>query len=198
MMGRSKDHRSAGLWWSLLLSDGSLGGHDRLLESFQSLIITFIPTGAAVDYSVTKSTVTSGQRKWPACLSSFLISVGTDLGGHGRLLKSFQSLIITFVLTGAAVNYSVMKFTVTSGQRKWPACLSSFLISIGTDLGGHGRSLGLFGHCLIFSVICCSWRRCRSSYDWVRCGSLGNSPWTTGRCGGPASFIFSGFWLVLP
>ena len=143
MMGRSKDHRSAGLWWSLLLSGGSLGGHGRLLKSFQSLIITFVPTGAAVDYSVTKSTVTSGQRKWPACLSSFLISVGTDLGGHGRLL-------------------------------------------------------GIFGHFLIFSVICCSWCHRRSSCDWVRCGSLGNSPWTTRRCGGPASFIFSGFWLVLP
>uniref|UniRef100_A0A2N9ENK7 Uncharacterized protein n=1 Tax=Fagus sylvatica TaxID=28930 RepID=A0A2N9ENK7_FAGSY len=48
MMWRSKDHRSAGLWWSLLLSGGSLGGHGRLLKSFQSLIVTFVPTGAAV------------------------------------------------------------------------------------------------------------------------------------------------------
>uniref|UniRef100_A0A2N9HQQ4 Uncharacterized protein n=1 Tax=Fagus sylvatica TaxID=28930 RepID=A0A2N9HQQ4_FAGSY len=63
MMWRSEDHRSAGLWWSLLSSGGSLGGHDRLLKSFQSLIITFVPAGATVDYFVTKSTVTSGQRK---------------------------------------------------------------------------------------------------------------------------------------
>uniref|UniRef100_A0A2N9G5J9 Uncharacterized protein n=1 Tax=Fagus sylvatica TaxID=28930 RepID=A0A2N9G5J9_FAGSY len=41
MMWRSKDHRSAGLWWSLLSSGGSLGGHGRLLKSFQSLIIHF-------------------------------------------------------------------------------------------------------------------------------------------------------------
>ena len=143
MIGRSKDHQSAGLWWSLLLSGGSLGGHGRLLKSFRSLIITFVPTGAAVDYSLTKS-------------------------------------------------------TVTSGQRKWPACLSSFLISAGIDLSGHGKSLGLFGHCLIFSVTCCSWRCRRSFCDWVCCGPLGNSPWTTRWCGGPASFIFSGFWLVLP
>ena len=46
-----------------VLSGGSLGGHGRLLKSFHSLIITFVPTGAAVDYSVTKSTVTSGQRE---------------------------------------------------------------------------------------------------------------------------------------
>uniref|UniRef100_A0A2N9GDQ4 Uncharacterized protein n=1 Tax=Fagus sylvatica TaxID=28930 RepID=A0A2N9GDQ4_FAGSY len=32
MMWRSKDHRSAGLWWSLLSSGGSLGGHGRLLK----------------------------------------------------------------------------------------------------------------------------------------------------------------------
>uniref|UniRef100_A0A2N9G300 phosphoribosylformylglycinamidine cyclo-ligase n=1 Tax=Fagus sylvatica TaxID=28930 RepID=A0A2N9G300_FAGSY len=53
--GGARDHRSAGLWWSLLLSGGSLGGHDRLLKSFQSLIITFVPTGAAVDYSISWS-----------------------------------------------------------------------------------------------------------------------------------------------
>ena len=142
MMGRSKDHRSAGLWWSLLLSGGSLGGYGKLLKSFQSLIITFVPTGAAVDYSVTKS-------------------------------------------------------TVTSGQREWPACFSSFLIPIGTDLGGYGRSLDLFGHCLIFSVTCCNWHRRRSFCDWVCCGPLDNPPWTTGQCGGPAPFIFSCSWLVL-
>uniref|UniRef100_A0A2N9EK25 Uncharacterized protein n=1 Tax=Fagus sylvatica TaxID=28930 RepID=A0A2N9EK25_FAGSY len=50
MMVRSRDHRSAGLWWSLPLSGGGLGGHGRLHKSFQSLIITFVPAGAAVDY----------------------------------------------------------------------------------------------------------------------------------------------------
>uniref|UniRef100_A0A2N9ENW0 Very-long-chain (3R)-3-hydroxyacyl-CoA dehydratase n=1 Tax=Fagus sylvatica TaxID=28930 RepID=A0A2N9ENW0_FAGSY len=52
MMGRSKDHWSAGLWWSLLLSGGSLGGHGKPLKSFQSLIVTFVPNGATVDYSL--------------------------------------------------------------------------------------------------------------------------------------------------
>ena len=34
---------------------------------------------------------------------------------------------------------------------------------------------------------------------WViRCGPLGNSPWTTGQRGGPASFLFSCYWSVLP
>ena len=42
------------------MSGGSLGGHDRLHKSSQSLIITFVPTDDAVDYSVTKSTMTSG------------------------------------------------------------------------------------------------------------------------------------------
>uniref|UniRef100_A0A2N9FKL8 Uncharacterized protein n=1 Tax=Fagus sylvatica TaxID=28930 RepID=A0A2N9FKL8_FAGSY len=55
MMVRSRDRRSAGLWWSLLSSGGSLGGHGRLLKSFQSLIITFVSTGAAVDYSISWS-----------------------------------------------------------------------------------------------------------------------------------------------
>uniref|UniRef100_A0A2N9GBI7 Uncharacterized protein n=1 Tax=Fagus sylvatica TaxID=28930 RepID=A0A2N9GBI7_FAGSY len=32
MMWRSKDHRSAGLWWSLLSSGGCLGGYGRLLR----------------------------------------------------------------------------------------------------------------------------------------------------------------------
>ena len=41
MLRMSKDHRSAGLWWSLLLSGGSLGGHGRLLSPFSSCLITF-------------------------------------------------------------------------------------------------------------------------------------------------------------
>ncbi len=144
MMGRSKDYWSAGLWWSLLSSGGSLGGHGRLLKSFQPLIVAFTSVDDAVDYFVTKSTVTNGQRRWPACLSSLLTSAGTDLGGHGRFL-------------------------------------------------------GLFDPYLISSVICYSWRRHRRSFcDWVCCGSLGNSPWPTGWCGGLAPFLFSGLWLMLP
>uniref|UniRef100_A0A2N9H4V2 Uncharacterized protein n=1 Tax=Fagus sylvatica TaxID=28930 RepID=A0A2N9H4V2_FAGSY len=51
MMWRSKDHRSAGLWWSLLSSGGSLGGHGRLLKSFQPLIVAFVSAGDAADHS---------------------------------------------------------------------------------------------------------------------------------------------------
>uniref|UniRef100_A0A2N9GVJ5 Uncharacterized protein n=1 Tax=Fagus sylvatica TaxID=28930 RepID=A0A2N9GVJ5_FAGSY len=53
MMWRSKDHRSAGLWWSLLSSGGCLGGYGRLLKSFQPLIVAFVSAGDAVDHSVT-------------------------------------------------------------------------------------------------------------------------------------------------
>ena len=145
MMVRSRDHRSAGLWWSL-----------------------------------------SFEWRW------FWVAMA-------GFLSLFGPWLLLFVPTGATVDYYVTKSTVTSGQRKWPACLSSFLISVGNDLGGHGKPLGLFGHCLIFFIICCcSWCRRRSSCDGVRCGPLGNSPWTTERCGGPAFFIFSCFWLVLP
>ena len=144
MMVRSKDHRGAGLRWSL-----------------------------------------SFEWRW------FWVA----MVGFSSL---FGPWLLLFVPTGAAVDYPVMKSIMTSGQRKWPACLSSFLISVGTDLGGHGRSLGLFGHCLIFFVTCCSWRRRRSFCDRVCCGPLGNLPWTIRWCEGPASFIFSCSWLVLP
>uniref|UniRef100_A0A2N9F2X6 Uncharacterized protein n=1 Tax=Fagus sylvatica TaxID=28930 RepID=A0A2N9F2X6_FAGSY len=60
MMWRSKDHRSAGLWWSLLSSGGCLGGYGRLLKSFQPLIVAFVSVGDAVDYFVAKSLVTTG------------------------------------------------------------------------------------------------------------------------------------------
>ena len=63
MMWRSKDHRSAGLWWSLLSSGGCLGGYGRLLKPFQPLIVAFVSARDTVDHSVTKSTVTSGQRR---------------------------------------------------------------------------------------------------------------------------------------
>uniref|UniRef100_A0A2N9HYY7 Uncharacterized protein n=1 Tax=Fagus sylvatica TaxID=28930 RepID=A0A2N9HYY7_FAGSY len=51
MMWRSKGHRSAGLWWSLLSSGGCLGGYGRLLRSFQPLIVAFVSAGDAVDHS---------------------------------------------------------------------------------------------------------------------------------------------------
>uniref|UniRef100_A0A2N9HYU9 Uncharacterized protein n=1 Tax=Fagus sylvatica TaxID=28930 RepID=A0A2N9HYU9_FAGSY len=41
MMWRSKDHRSAGLWWSLSPSGG---GHDRFLKSLLGLIIISSPS----------------------------------------------------------------------------------------------------------------------------------------------------------
>uniref|UniRef100_A0A2N9FQ03 Uncharacterized protein n=1 Tax=Fagus sylvatica TaxID=28930 RepID=A0A2N9FQ03_FAGSY len=49
-MWRSKDHRSAGLWWSLLSSGG---GHGSLGCDF------FVSVGAAVDQSVMQSTATT-------------------------------------------------------------------------------------------------------------------------------------------
>ena len=114
------------------------------------------------------------------------------------------------VPAGAAVNHSVTKSTATSGQKKWPACLSSLLTSADTDLGGYERFLGLFSPCLIslviFFVTYHSWRRRRLLLwlsllvnHWVICrGPLGNPPWTTGWRGGPALLQFSGLWLMLP
>uniref|UniRef100_A0A2N9H8Z8 Uncharacterized protein n=1 Tax=Fagus sylvatica TaxID=28930 RepID=A0A2N9H8Z8_FAGSY len=88
MMWKSKDHRSAGLWWSLLSSGGFLGGYGRLLRSFQPLIVAFVSAAGAavVDRFVTEFGVdrwvihrgplgnlpwTTGQRGGPA---SFLLS----------------------------------------------------------------------------------------------------------------------------
>uniref|UniRef100_A0A2N9EG99 Uncharacterized protein n=1 Tax=Fagus sylvatica TaxID=28930 RepID=A0A2N9EG99_FAGSY len=121
MMWRSKDHRSAGLGWSLSLSGGGFGG-------------------------------------------------------HGRFLKSFQPLIITFCFS-------------------W--CCRGLLPGI--DLGGYGRFLGLFGHYFIFLVIFAAGDAAVDCFvtelavdRWViRRGPLGNSPWTTGWCGRPAFFLFS-------
>ena len=42
MLKMSKDHRSAGLWWSLLLSGGSLGGHGNFLSLFSSSFVFFM------------------------------------------------------------------------------------------------------------------------------------------------------------
>uniref|UniRef100_A0A2N9IE35 Reverse transcriptase Ty1/copia-type domain-containing protein n=1 Tax=Fagus sylvatica TaxID=28930 RepID=A0A2N9IE35_FAGSY len=49
---KSKDHRSAGLWWLLLSSGDCLGGYGRLLKSFQPLIVAFVSAGDAVDHSL--------------------------------------------------------------------------------------------------------------------------------------------------
>jgi hypothetical protein len=70
-----------------------------------------------------------------------------------------------FASAGAAVDHFVMESIVTSGQREGPAFFSWFLVSVGSDLGGHGRPPGLFDSYIISSIICCSWRRRRSFCD---------------------------------
>ena len=99
-----------------------------------------------------------------------------------------------FASAGAVVDHFVMESIVTSGQREGPAFFSWFLVSVGADLGGHGRPPSLFDSCLIFSITSCfSWRRCRSFLDEVY-----RDQWTKGRislpfmischiwsCGGP-------------
>jgi hypothetical protein len=72
------------------------------------------------------------------------------MAGFLVLLVLISSL---FVSAGAAVDHFVMESTVTSGQREGPAFFSWFLVSVGADLGGHGRPPGLFDSCLIFFVI---------------------------------------------
>uniref|UniRef100_A0A2N9IW16 Uncharacterized protein n=1 Tax=Fagus sylvatica TaxID=28930 RepID=A0A2N9IW16_FAGSY len=120
MIWRSKDRRSAGLWWSLLSSGGCLGGYGRLHKPFQPLIVAFVSAGDAVDHSVTKR--------------------------HGRFLALFGPYIIlsssAAVGAAAAADRSVTEFAMD----RWV----------------------------------------------IRRGPLGNSPWTTGQRGGPASFLFSG------
>ena len=39
MLKMSKDHRSVGIWWSLLLSGGSLGSHGNFLGLFSSSFV---------------------------------------------------------------------------------------------------------------------------------------------------------------
>uniref|UniRef100_A0A2N9HM90 Uncharacterized protein n=1 Tax=Fagus sylvatica TaxID=28930 RepID=A0A2N9HM90_FAGSY len=115
MMWRSKDRRSAGLWWSLLSSGGCLGGYGRLHKPFQPLIVAFVS------------------------------AAGSDLGGHERFLGLFGPYIIPLssaAAGAAAADRSVTEFAVD----RWV----------------------------------------------IRRGPLGNSPWTTGQRGGPASFLFSG------
>ena len=99
-----------------------------------------------------------------------------------------------FASTGAAMDHFVMESTVTSGQREGPAFFSWFLVSVGADLGGHGRPPGLFNSCLIFSITSYFSWRCRKSFrDGVH-----RDQWTKGRtsllfmischiwsCGGP-------------
>ena len=99
-----------------------------------------------------------------------------------------------FASAGAAVDHFVMESTVTSGQREGPAFFSWFLVSVGANLGGHGRPPSLFDSCLIFSITSCfSWCRRSSFRDGVH-----RDQWTKGRtsllfmischiwsCGGP-------------
>ena len=99
------------------------------------------------------------------------------LGDHGRLLSLLVLVSSLFASTGAAVDHFVMESTVTSGQREGPALFSWFLVSVGADLGGHGRPPGLFDSCLIFSITSCfSWCRRKSFCDGVH-----RDQWTKGR-----------------
>uniref|UniRef100_A0A2N9GBK6 Uncharacterized protein n=1 Tax=Fagus sylvatica TaxID=28930 RepID=A0A2N9GBK6_FAGSY len=91
MMWRSKDHRSAGLWWSLLSSGGSLGGHGRLLKSFQPLIIAFVSAGDAADHSLVLI--------W-AAMVDFLVFL------------AIASSPPSFAVAGAAANRFVTEFAV--------------------------------------------------------------------------------------
>uniref|UniRef100_A0A2N9IQT4 Uncharacterized protein n=1 Tax=Fagus sylvatica TaxID=28930 RepID=A0A2N9IQT4_FAGSY len=127
MMWRSKGHRSAGLWWSWLSSGGCLGGHGRLLQSFQPLMVAFVSAGDAVDHSLVLI--------W-AAMGDFLV---------------FSDLISSPPSSAAADAAAADRFVTEFGVDRWV----------------------------------------------IHRGPLGNSPWTTGQCGGPALFIFSCSWSVL-
>uniref|UniRef100_A0A2N9I772 Uncharacterized protein n=1 Tax=Fagus sylvatica TaxID=28930 RepID=A0A2N9I772_FAGSY len=79
-MWRSKDHRSAGLWWSLLSSGG---GHGSLGCDF------FVSVGAAVDQSVMQSTATSGP-----CIIFLVISFITHHSWRRRRLFLWLGLVV--------------------------------------------------------------------------------------------------------
>uniref|UniRef100_A0A2N9GYI2 Pentacotripeptide-repeat region of PRORP domain-containing protein n=1 Tax=Fagus sylvatica TaxID=28930 RepID=A0A2N9GYI2_FAGSY len=79
-MWRSKDHRSAGLGWSLLSSGG---GHGSLGCDF------FVSVGAAVDQSVMQSTATSGP-----CIILVVISFITHYGWRHRRLFLWLGLVV--------------------------------------------------------------------------------------------------------
>uniref|UniRef100_A0A2N9HLT3 Uncharacterized protein n=1 Tax=Fagus sylvatica TaxID=28930 RepID=A0A2N9HLT3_FAGSY len=78
MMWRSKGHRSAGLWWSLLSSGGCLGGYGRLLRSFQPLIVAFVSAGDAVDHSDLISSPQSSAAAGAAAADRFVTEFGVD------------------------------------------------------------------------------------------------------------------------
>ena len=150
MIVRSRDHRCAGLWWSLPLSGGGLGGHGRLHKPFWSLIITFVPAGATVDYFCDKI----HRDQWTKEVTSlpFIISYSSWcwFGRPWKISWSFRPLPHLprhFAAAGAAADRFVIEFAVD----RWV----------------------------------------------IRRGPLGNSPWTTGQRGGPATFIFSCSWSVL-
>jgi hypothetical protein len=52
MLKMNKDHRSVGLWWSLLLSGGSLGGHGSSLGFIYSCFVFSITACVAADIFV--------------------------------------------------------------------------------------------------------------------------------------------------
>uniref|UniRef100_A0A2N9GTC9 Uncharacterized protein n=1 Tax=Fagus sylvatica TaxID=28930 RepID=A0A2N9GTC9_FAGSY len=96
-----------------------------------------------------------------------LLSSGGCLGGYGRLHKPFQPLIVAFVSAGDVA--AMGDFLVFSDL------ISSPSSSAATGAAAADRSVTEF-----------------AVDRWViRRGPLGNSPWTTGHRGGPASSIWS-------
>uniref|UniRef100_A0A2N9FCW8 Terpene synthase N-terminal domain-containing protein n=1 Tax=Fagus sylvatica TaxID=28930 RepID=A0A2N9FCW8_FAGSY len=104
MLKMSKDHWSAGLWWSLLLSGGSLGGHSRLLSPFSSCLITFCFS-------------------W-CCRGSFRDGVHRDQWTKGR--TSFLFMISCFSRWFCG---GVRRGPMDNGKDQLPSSL--FLVSIG-------------------------------------------------------------------
>uniref|UniRef100_A0A2N9FJZ0 Uncharacterized protein n=1 Tax=Fagus sylvatica TaxID=28930 RepID=A0A2N9FJZ0_FAGSY len=91
-MWRSKDHRSAGLWWSLLSSGG---GHGSLGCDF------FVSVGAAVDQSVMQSTATSGP-----CIIFLVISFITHHSWRRRRLFLWLGLVVNrWVICGGPLGW---------------------------------------------------------------------------------------------
>uniref|UniRef100_A0A2N9F1A3 Uncharacterized protein n=1 Tax=Fagus sylvatica TaxID=28930 RepID=A0A2N9F1A3_FAGSY len=90
-MWRSKDHRSAGLWWSLLSSGG---GHGSLGCDF------FVSVGAAVDQFVVQSTATSGP-----CIIFLVISFITHHSWRRRRLFLWLGLVVNRWKTSSCHDY---------------------------------------------------------------------------------------------
>ena len=166
----SRDYRSAGLRWSLPLSGGSFGCICCVVCCI-SAVLNFGWMGIK-ELQPWRTVLVSWGRQWTVYFISCCIWMSL----------AFVFSIISLFPADAAADRFVMKSTVTSGQREGPAFFSSFVVSVGADLGGHGRLPGLFGSCLIFSITCCfSWCRRRSFHDGVY-----RDQWTKGR----TSFLF--------